>query len=152
MFSAQLLTCCALMSLASLSEPCLLRVCDWMPTFCDAVGVPAGSGAGHSSFLRSLIVSLPWDALLDRALAERGACPARCRLSCGIAANSSKIAHDILPLPGESPRISLAVEAKDILIFIFYRPRCVAGRSGLTASLALAFMVNYSLCKRVLME
>lgn len=37
MFLAQLLTCCVLMSLGSLSEPCLLHVCGLMPTFCDAV-------------------------------------------------------------------------------------------------------------------
>lgn len=49
---------------------------------------------------------------------------------------SSKIASDILPLPGESPRISSAVDARDVLIFIFYRPRCVERRSRLTAGLA----------------
>lgn len=154
MFLAQLLTCGVMMSLVSLSEPCLLHVYDLMPTFCDAV-------CTHEEwdrpllfpFLRPLIAFLPWDALLDTALAGGGgACPTRCRLSCGIAVTCSKIALDILPLPGESPHNSLAMEAKDILIFIFYRTRCVTGRSRLTASLALAFMVNYSLCKRVLME
>lgn len=63
----------------------------------------------------------------------------------GIALASSKIACDILPLPGESVRISFAVDAKDVLIFIFCRPRCVERRSRLTASLACTFRVNYSL-------
>lgn len=67
------------------------------------------------------------------------------RLSFGISLASSKIAHDILPLPGETPRISFAMNARDVPIFIFYRPRCVERRSRLTASLAWAFKVNYSL-------
>lgn len=131
----------------------MLHVYDLMSTFCDAVCTREEWDRPFLFlFLRSLIALLPWDALLDTALAGGGACPARCRLSCGIAVTSSKIALDILPLPGESPHNSLAMEAKDILIFIFYRTRCVMGRSRLTVSLALAFMVNYSLCKRVLME
>lgn len=73
MFLAQLLTCCVLMSLVSLSEPCLLHVCGLMPTFCDAVFT-------HGEwdrpllfpFLRSLIAFLPWDALLDTALVGGG--------------------------------------------------------------------------------
>lgn len=69
----------------------------------------------------------------------------KCKLPFGIALASSKITCDILPLPGESPRISFAVDARDVLIFIFNRPRCVERRSRLTASLAWAFKVNYSL-------
>lgn len=75
MFLTQLLTCCVLMSLVSLSEPCLLHVYDLMPTFCDAV-------CTHGEwdrpllfpFLRSLIAFLPWDALLDTALVWGGVC------------------------------------------------------------------------------
>lgn len=50
--------------------------------------------------------------------------------------STSKAALDSLPLPGERPHISFAVNAGNILIFIFYRPRCVARRSRLTACLA----------------
>jgi hypothetical protein len=84
-------------------------------------------------------------------LKAKGVCPAQVQLSCEIAVARSKIAFDILPLPEESPCISFAVDARDILIFVFYRPRCVE-RSRLTASLACAFKVNYPLYKRVLME
>lgn len=84
-------------------------------------------------------------SILDTASDQGGHVLPKCRLSFGIAVASSKIAPDILPLPGESPRISFAVDARDVLIFIFCRPRCVERRSRLTASLAWAFKVNYSL-------
>lgn len=44
------------------------------------------------------------------------------KLSFRIAVAHSKIALDILPLLGESPRISFAIDAKDVLIFISIDP------------------------------
>ena len=76
------------------------------------------------------------DSVLDTAPDQGGIVLPKCRLSFGIAVASSERAPDILPLPGESPRISFAVDAREILIFIFYRSRCVERRSRLTASLA----------------
>lgn len=73
MFLAQLLTCCVLMSLVSLSEPCLLHVCGLMPTFCDAVFTHGEWDRPlFFPFLRSLIAFLPWDALMDTALVVGG--------------------------------------------------------------------------------
>lgn len=73
MFLAQLLTCCVMMSLVSLAEPCLLHVYDLMPTFCDAVCTrEEWDRPLLFPFLRPLIAFLLWDALLDTALAGDG--------------------------------------------------------------------------------
>lgn len=73
MFLTQLLTCCVLMSLVSLSEPCLFHVYDLMPTYCDAVCTHGEWDRPlFFPFLRSLIAFLPWDALRDTALVWGG--------------------------------------------------------------------------------
>ena len=86
-------------------------------------------------------------SILDTAPDQGGIVLPKCKLCFGITVTSSKIAPDILPLPGESPHISSAVDARDVLIFIFYRPRCVE-KVKVNCRFGLSFQSKLLSCTR----